>query len=38
MWGNPEGQDCPSGFVEERWSPFDELKLSELGMKDAKDE
>jgi hypothetical protein len=32
-WGNPEKYDCPDGFVVDRWEPFDEFKLEEIGLK-----
>lgn len=32
-WSNPEQNEMPEGFVMERWSPFDVLELSKIGMK-----
>lgn len=32
MWPNPVGKDTPPGFREDKWSPFEKLGLSELGL------
>ncbi len=35
MWPNPIGKDLPPGFKESRWSPFEKLGLSELGLSEG---
>lgn len=35
MWADPSVQGTPIGYVEEKWEPFKELKLSEIGLKEA---
>ena len=32
MIPNPEGLDTPAGYKKEHWSPFNELKLNEIGL------
>ena len=34
MIANPLGRDAPNGFKEEPWSPFKELELEKIGMKE----
>lgn len=32
MFPNPHKQGCPAGFVENHWSPFDQLELDKIGL------
>jgi hypothetical protein len=32
-WPNPNLKDCPQDFVQQKWEPFDEFKIEELGLK-----
>ena len=34
MWANPKGKECPPGFKEEKWSPFEKLELAKIGLEE----